>query len=75
MVRLDGVRDAPGLRGFRPSSLDFVKEVSVVKDDGGYAVVLSAPARTCYLMRIPVWGPNATGKEQTAEIFIDLKPQ
>jgi hypothetical protein len=73
VVRLDGVRDAPNLFRYRPSGLDLVKEVSVAKDGSGRAVVISAPPQTCYQMRIPVWGANASGKEKKAEIFIDLK--
>jgi hypothetical protein len=73
VVDLDGVREAPRLRAFRPSGLDLVREVSVVRSDGGTSVVIAAPQRTCYELRIPIWGPNATGKEQQAQVFIDLK--
>jgi hypothetical protein len=73
VVRLDGVRDAPNLFNYRPKELDLVKEVSVVKDGNGRAVVISSPQQTCYQMRIPVWGPSASGKERKAQVFIDLK--
>ncbi len=73
VVRLDGVRDAPNLFRYRPNDLDLIKEVSVVKDGAGRAVVISVPKDTCYQMRIPVWGPNATGNERKAEVFIDFK--
>ncbi len=46
-----------------------------MRDGNGRALVISAPQGTCYQMRIPVWGANATGKERTSEIYIDLKPK
>jgi hypothetical protein len=73
VLELDGVRDAPGLRRYRPSSIDFVKELSIVPDGGGRTVVLSIPQGTCYQMRIPIWGSAASGKEQAAKIYLDLK--
>ena len=73
VIDLDGIDDAPGIRSYRPSGVNLVKEISVVKSPGGRTVIISAPLGTCYQMRIPVWGTNATGKEQRAEIFIDLQ--
>ena len=73
VVRLGGVRDAPGLQGYRPKGLDLVKELSVVRDNGGRTVVISSPADTCYQVRIPIWGPGATGDENNAKVYIDLK--
>ena len=73
VVELDGITDAPNIRGYRPSGVNLVKEISLVKRGNGRALVVSAPLGTCYQMRIPVWGANASGKEQRAEIFIDLK--
>ncbi len=73
VVRLDGVRDAPNLYHYRPNDLARLKEVSVVKDGAGRAVVLTVAPGTCYQMRIPVWGSNATGNEGRAEVYIDLR--
>lgn len=73
VIHLDGVRDGPELRGYRPSSTDLARELSVVRDDDGRSVILSTPADTCYQMRIPVWGPSASGKERRAEVYIDLR--
>ena len=75
VVKLDGVRDAPNLYSYRPKSLDYLKEVSLVRDGNGRALVLSSPQGTCYQVRIPVWAANATGKERNAEVFIDLRPK
>ncbi|MEA2026032.1 MAG: hypothetical protein U9O18_05015, partial [Chloroflexota bacterium] len=72
VVRLDGVRDAPDLRGYRPST-DLVKELSIVRDGGSRVVILSTALDTCYQMRIPIWGPSATGNEDRAKVYIDLK--
>lgn len=73
VVELGGIDDAPGIRGYRPKDVDLVKQVSVVRDGSGYAVVVSVPGGTCYQMRIPIWGTSATGKERRAQIFIDLQ--
>jgi hypothetical protein len=73
VVELDGVRNAPDLRGYRPSNIDLVREISIVRNDGGRAVVLTTPQATCYQVRIPVWGLAADGDERSASIFIDLK--
>ena len=75
VVKLDGVRDAPNLYSYRPKSLDYLKEVSLVRDGNGRALVLSSPQGTCYQVRIPVWAANATGKERKAEVFVDLRPK
>jgi hypothetical protein len=72
VIRLDGVRDGPDLRGYRPSNMDLASELSVVRDGDGRSVILSTPADTCYQMRIPVWGASASGKERRAEVYIDL---
>jgi hypothetical protein len=73
VVQLDGIDDAPRIRGYRPTGVNLVKEISVVGGGDSRTVIVSVPQGTCYQMRIPVWGPNATGKEQRAEVFIDLQ--
>jgi hypothetical protein len=73
IVRLDGVRDGPDLRGYRPSGTDLARELSVVPYDGGRTVIISVPPDTCYQLRIPVWGASASGEEARAEVYIDLK--
>jgi len=75
VVRLDGVREAPDLRRYRPSSTTLVREMSVVPGQGTRTVVLSVTEDTCYQMRIPVWGASASGKERTAEVYIDLREE
>jgi hypothetical protein len=45
------------------------------KSNGGYTAVITTPAAICYQVRIPVWSKAATGNEQRAEIYIDLKPR
>jgi hypothetical protein len=73
IVRLDGVRDGPDLRGYRPSGTDLARELSVVPYDGGRTVIISVPPDTCYQLRIPVWGASASGEEARAEVYIDLQ--
>jgi hypothetical protein len=75
VVELEGVRAAPELRRYRPSSIDYVREMSIVRNNGGRTVVLSTPQATCYQVRIPIWGLAASGNERTANIYIDLKPR
>ncbi len=74
-LEIDGIDDAPSLYNFRPSSLDYVKQISVVKTNGSWTVVIAAPQATCYQVRVPIWSTAATGKEKSAEIYIDLKPR
>ena len=73
VVQLDGVRDAPDLRGYRPTSTAISKELSIVRDGRSRTVVLAVPGNACYQVRVPVFGPSASGNEGRAEVFIDLK--
>ena len=73
VVELKGIDDGPRIRRYRPTGVNLVKEISVVGSGNSRTVIVSVPQGTCYQMRIPVWGPNATGKEQRAEVFIDLQ--
>jgi hypothetical protein len=75
VVRMNGLKSAPTLLGYRPSSTDIIKEFSLVKDGRSRAAVLSTLADTCYQVRVPIFGPSATGKERKAQIYIDLKKQ
>ncbi len=73
LVQLDGVRDAPDLRAYRPTSTGITKELSVLRDGRSRTVLLAVPGDACYQVRVPVFGPSASGKERKAEVFIDLK--
>ncbi len=73
VVDLDGVRKAPDLRRYRPSSTNIIKELSIVPDGGSRTAVISTARGTCYQVRVPIFGPSATGKEKKAEVYIDLK--
>ena len=73
VVRLDGVRDAPNLRGYRPSSTRLARELSIVRGPGSRTVVIATPKDTCYQVRVPIWGAAAKGNEDKAKVFIDLK--
>ena len=75
VLGIDGIDDAPTLFNFKPSSLDYVKQLSIFKSNGGYTTVIAAPEGTCYQVRIPIWSAAATGNERKAEIYIDLKPR
>jgi hypothetical protein len=73
VLRLDGLTDAPNLRAYRPSGTSLLRELSVVRSGGAYTVVLSSPKGTCYQARVPIFGSNAKGTEQRAQIYVDLK--
>ena len=73
VVQLDGVRDAPNLRAYRPTSTAISKELSIVRDGRSRTVVVAVPGNACYQVRVPVFGPSAAGNEGRAEVFIDLK--
>jgi len=73
VVRMEGVKNAPNLLAYRPNSTDIIKELSIVKDGKSRAAVLGVTLEACYQVRIPVFGPSATGKERKAEVYIDLK--
>ncbi len=73
VVQLDGVRDAPNLRAYRPTSTAISRELSIVRDGRSRTVVLAVPGNACYQVRVPVFGPSASGNEGRAEVFIDLK--
>jgi hypothetical protein len=75
VLEIDGIDDAPTLYNFKPSSLNYVKQLSVFKSNGGYTTVIAAPEGICYQVRIPMWSAAATGSERKAEIFVDLKPR
>jgi hypothetical protein len=75
VLDIDGIDDAPSLYNFQPSGLDYVKQMSIVKTNGSWTVVISSPLGTCNQVRIPIWSSAATGKEDKAEIYIDLKPR
>jgi hypothetical protein len=72
VVRMQGVTEAPDLRAYRPQGLDLVKELSLVRGTGSRTAILSLAGAGCYQMRIPVFGPSASGDEELAEIFIDV---
>jgi hypothetical protein len=75
VLDIDGIDDAPTLFGYKPSGLDYVKQVWIFKSKGGYTMTLTAPQATCYQVRIPVWSSAATGTEKKAQIYIDLQPR
>jgi hypothetical protein len=73
VVRMRGVTQAPALRAYRPQGVDLVKELSVVRRDRSHAAILSLNGDGCYQVRIPLFGPSATGEEDRAEVFIDVR--
>ena len=75
VLEIDGIDDAPSLYNFQPSSLDYLKQISIVKTNGRWTVVLASPLATCYQVRVPIWSSAATGNEKSAQIYIDLKPR
>ena len=75
VLDIDGIDDSPTLVNYEPSSLDYVRQVSIFKSSGGYSTVITTPSAICYQVRIPIWSRAATGNERKAEIYIDLKPR
>jgi hypothetical protein len=73
VVDLDGIRKAPNLRGFRPTSTNIIKELSVVPNGGSRSVVVSTAKGTCYTVRVPVFSASSNGRETTAQVILDLK--
>jgi hypothetical protein len=73
VVRMDGVVQAPDLRGYRPEGLDLVRELSIVRGTRARTAILALAGDGCYQVRIPVFGPTATGNEDRAEIFVDIR--
>ena len=75
MLDIDGIDDSPTLYNFSPSGLDYVRQLSLFKSNGGYTTTITTPAAICYQVRIPLWSDAATGDEQKAEIYVDLQPR
>jgi hypothetical protein len=72
-IPLEEIADAPNIRSYRPSGVDLVKEFSLVRSDGTATALVAVPRGTCYRVRVPVWGPSATGSERAARIFVDIQ--
>jgi hypothetical protein len=72
VVRMHGVTRAPDLQAYRPTDVDMVDELSLVRGAGSRTAILSLAGDGCYQVRIPVFGPSASGAEDRAEIFIDI---
>jgi hypothetical protein len=75
VLDITGIDDGPTIYNYAPSGLDYVKQLSVFKNNGGYATSVTTPSAICYQVRIPIWSPAATGNEDRAEIYIDLTPR
>jgi hypothetical protein len=73
VVNLEGVRQSPTVRRFRPSNTEIVRQVSVVRGGADTAAIISGPRDTCYQVRVPIFSPSATGRESSASVFIDLR--
>jgi hypothetical protein len=69
---MQGVTQAPDLRAYRPQGIDLVKELSIVRGTRSRTAILSLNGDGCFQVRIPVFGPSASGGEERAEIFIDI---
>jgi hypothetical protein len=72
VVRMQGVSGAPDLQAYRPKALDLVKELSIERGDRSRTAILSLAGDGCYQVRAPVFGPSASGKEDRAELIIDI---
>ena len=75
VLDIDGIDDSPTLFNFEPSNLDYMRQLSIFKSNGGYTTAITTPSAICYQVRIPVWSNAATGNERTAQIYVDLKPR
>jgi len=72
-IPLENFADAPTIRSYRPSGVDLVKEFSLVRSGGTATALVAVPGGACYRVRVPVWGPSATGNERVAKIFVDIQ--
>jgi hypothetical protein len=72
VIRMQGVNRAPALRAHRPEGVDLIRELSIVRGDGSRTAILSVNGDACYQVRIPVFGPSASGNEDRAEVIIDI---
>jgi hypothetical protein len=72
VVRMQGVTQAPDLRAYRPEGLGLVKELSIVRGNRSRTAILSLTGTGCFQVRVPVFGPSASGDEDRAEVFIDI---
>ncbi|MFV2063466.1 MAG: hypothetical protein ACC726_08120 [Chloroflexota bacterium] len=73
VIDMQGVRDAPNLRAYRPSGMAIVKELSILRDQGSRTAVITVSGDGCYEVRVPIWSPSASGDETTAQIYIDFR--
>jgi len=70
----DGFSGSLGLRGYRPSGLDIIKEFSVYPAGrDGRNVVISADTDGCYRVRAAAWN-DSSASVRRAEILVDIKP-
>ena len=70
----DGFSGSLSLRGYRPSGLDIIKEVSVYPAGrDGRNVVISADTDGCYRVRVVAWD-DSSNSVRRAEIHVDIKP-
>jgi hypothetical protein len=72
VVRMPGVTRSPDLQTYRPRGLAQVRELSLARGPRSRTAILSLNGDACYQMQVPVFGPSATGREDRAEIVIDI---
>jgi hypothetical protein len=72
VIRMQGVTKAPALQAHRPLGMDLVRELSVIRGDGSRTAILSLIGDACYEVRIPAFGPSASGNAERAEVIIDI---
>jgi hypothetical protein len=69
----DGIKGELGLRGYRPSGMAVIKELSVYRAAGRAAnVLISADNDGCFRVRVPAWN-DPSGSVRRAEIVVDIK--
>jgi hypothetical protein len=69
VVRMQGVTDAPDLRAYRPTGVDRVRELSIVRGDRSRTAILSLAGDGCYQVRFPVFG---AADDTRAQLILDI---
>jgi hypothetical protein len=70
----DGFTGNLGLRGYRPSGLATITELSVFpRGRDGRNVLISTTSNGCFRVRVPAWS-DPSGSVRRGDIIIDLKP-
>jgi hypothetical protein len=69
-----GIRSGLDLRGYRPSGLQTVRELSIYRTGSEARVLISVASDGCFRMRVPAWQSGASAGATTAQLIVDVRP-